>query len=210
MRIRLMERNLLNLASYLVHLTPLRIPLMNPPYSIIMSPLILIGAHFSSLAINQLHDLSLFKNMMKKRPCSEITAFKNSDPGKKYGCPFLPLRSGCFQKQPITLISLKQAGNSVSEQGFDWKQAFQAGFYENAGFQAQNRLYKFGHSTAVFTISRRRWDQNTTQVANRLNRARATYTGRQLPPLSSVLYGIVYKRCSVVAAQVLLREKSDT
>ncbi len=30
--------------------------------------------------------------------------------------------------------------------------------------------------TAVFTISRwRRWDQNTTQVANRLNRARATY-----------------------------------
>jgi hypothetical protein len=30
----------------------------------------------------------------------------------------------------------------------------------------------------------------------------------QLPPLSSVLYGIIYKRCSVVAAQVLLREKS--
>ena len=55
-------------------------------------------------------------------------------------------RSGCFQKRPITLISLKQAGNSVSEQGFDWKRAFQAGFYENAGFQAQNRLYKFGHT----------------------------------------------------------------
>jgi hypothetical protein len=33
-------------------------------------------------------------------------------------------------------------------------------------------------------------------------------TGRQPPPLSSVLYGIIYKRCSVVAAQVLLREKS--
>ena len=29
--------------------------------------------------------------------------------------------------------------------------------------------------TAVFTISRRRWDQNTTQVANRLDWARATY-----------------------------------
>jgi hypothetical protein len=29
--------------------------------------------------------------------------------------------------------------------------------------------------TAVFTISRRRWDQNTTQVANRLDTARATY-----------------------------------
>ena len=51
-------------------------------YSIVScSPLILIGAHFSSLAINQLDDLSLFKNMMKKRPCSEINAFKNSDPG---------------------------------------------------------------------------------------------------------------------------------
>jgi hypothetical protein len=62
--------------------------------------------------------------------------------------------------------------------------------------------------TAVYPMSRRRWDQNTTQVANRLNRARATYTGRQPPPLSSVLYRIIYKRRSVVAAQVLLREKS--
>ncbi len=33
-------------------------------------------------------------------------------------------------------------------------------------------------------------------------------TGRQPPPLSSVLYGIIYKRYSVVAAEVLLREKS--
>ncbi len=29
--------------------------------------------------------------------------------------------------------------------------------------------------TAVYPMSRRRWDQNTSQVANRLNRARATY-----------------------------------
>ncbi len=50
-------------------------------YSIVScSPLILIGAHFLSLEINQLHDLSIFKNMMKKRPCPEINAFKNSDP----------------------------------------------------------------------------------------------------------------------------------
>ncbi len=37
--------------------------------------------------------------------------------------------------------------------------------------------------TSVYPMSRRRWDQNTTQVANRLNRARATY-GRLLhvPP----------------------------
>jgi hypothetical protein len=33
-------------------------------------------------------------------------------------------------------------------------------------------------------------------------------TGRQPPPLSSVLYRIIYKRRSVVAAQVLLRENS--
>ncbi len=29
--------------------------------------------------------------------------------------------------------------------------------------------------TAMYPLSRRRWDQNTTQVANRLNRTRATY-----------------------------------
>ncbi len=33
-------------------------------------------------------------------------------------------------------------------------------------------------------------------------------TGRQLPPLSSVLYGIILRRRSVLAAQLLLREKS--
>ena len=37
---------------------------------------------------------------------------------------------------------------------------------------------------------------------------RVKCTGRQPPPLSSVLYRIIYKRRSVVAAQVLLREKS--
>jgi hypothetical protein len=56
-------------------------------YSILScSPLILIGAHFSSLAINQLHDLSLFKKMTKKQPCSEINAFKNLDPGSVIVC----------------------------------------------------------------------------------------------------------------------------
>ncbi len=33
-------------------------------------------------------------------------------------------------------------------------------------------------------------------------------TGRQLRPLSSVLYGIILRRRSVLAAQLLLREKS--
>jgi hypothetical protein len=37
--------------------------------------------------------------------------------------------------------------------------------------------------TAVYPMSRRRWDQNTSQVANRLNRARATYVWLlHLPP----------------------------
>ncbi len=36
----------------------------------------------------------------------------------------------------------------------------------------------------------------------------ALYTGRQLPPLSSVMYGIISRRRFVVAAQLLLREKS--
>ncbi len=56
------------------------------------------------------------------------------------------------------------------------------------------------NSTAVFTISRRRWDKNTTQVANRLDRARATYVRLlHLPPcswpllkLSFVLFMLVF------------------
>jgi hypothetical protein len=43
--------------------------------------------------------------------------------------------------------------------------------------------------TAVFPMSRRRWDQNTTQVANRLNRARATYVGLlHVPPWLHVMW----------------------
>jgi hypothetical protein len=36
------------------------------------------------------------------------------------------------------------------------------------------------------------------------------YTGRQLRPLSSVLYRIISKRRYILAAQLLLREKSGT
>jgi hypothetical protein len=72
-------------------------------YSIVScSPLILIGAHFSSLAINQLHDLSLFKNMMKKRPYSEITAFKNSDPG------WISCHNYCFNGEKMYLYINKE------------------------------------------------------------------------------------------------------
>jgi hypothetical protein len=39
---------------------------------------------------------------------------------------------------------------------------------------------------------------------------RGQSTGRQLPPLSSVLYRIIYKRRYILAAQLLLREKSGT
>ncbi len=41
-------------------------------------------------------------------------------------------------------------------------------------------------------------------------RIREEITGRQLPPLSSVLYRIISKRRYILAAQVLLREKSGT
>ncbi len=98
MRIRPMESNLLNSASDFLYHTHFYFNILSLAakisarllhchkhgtcYSIVScSPLILIGAHFLSLEINQLHDLSLFKNMMKKRLCSEINAFKNSDPG---------------------------------------------------------------------------------------------------------------------------------
>ncbi len=40
--------------------------------------------------------------------------------------------------------------------------------------------------------------------------ARGQSTGRQLRPLSSVLYRIIYKRRYILAAQLLLREKSGT
>jgi hypothetical protein len=39
-------------------------------------------------------------------------------------------------------------------------------------------------------------------------KAEGGLTGRQLPPLSSVLYGIISRRRSVLAAQLHLREKS--
>jgi hypothetical protein len=41
-----------------------------------------------------------------------------------------------------------------------------------------------------------------------VNSATVLITGRQPPPLSSVLYGIIFERPSVLAAQLLLREKS--
>ncbi len=41
--------------------------------------------------------------------------------------------------------------------------------------------------TAVYPMSRHRWDQNITQVANRLNRARATYVRLlHVPPCSGL------------------------
>jgi hypothetical protein len=99
MKIRPMESNLLNSASDFLYHTHFYFSILSLAakisarwvhchkhgtcYSIVScSPLFLIGAHFSSLAISQLYDLSLFKKMTKKRPCSEINAFKNSDPGK--------------------------------------------------------------------------------------------------------------------------------
>jgi len=46
--------------------------------------------------------------------------------------------------------------------------------------------------TAVYSTTRRRWDQNTTQVANRLNRARATYVRLlHVPPWEKLLITVI-------------------
>jgi hypothetical protein len=50
--------------------------------------------------------------------------------------------------------------------------------------------------------------EQLSAIGNIISHHSVHSTGRQPPPLSSVLHGIIYKRCSVVAAQVLLREKS--
>ena len=52
---------------------------------------------------------------------------------------------------------------------------FKLGYDVHALLSSVMYILSGENSTAVFTISRRRWDQNTTQVANRLDRARATY-----------------------------------
>ncbi len=60
---------------------------------------------------------------------------------------------------------------------------FKLGYDVHALLSSVMYILSGENSTAVFTISRRRWDQNTTQVANRLNRARATYVRLlHLPP----------------------------
>ncbi len=60
---------------------------------------------------------------------------------------------------------------------------FKLGYDVHALLSSVMYILSGENSTAVFPISRRRWDQNTTQVANRLNRARATYARLlHLPP----------------------------
>ncbi len=48
--------------------------------------------------------------------------------------------------------------------------------------------------TAVYPMSRRRWDQNNTQVDNRLNRARATYV--RLLHISSMVFPAILEHGS--------------
>jgi hypothetical protein len=60
---------------------------------------------------------------------------------------------------------------------------------------------------------RERDGQRVLNDKARLSHGRIIYdlaTGRQLPPLPSVLYRIISKRCYILAAQLLLREKSGT
>ncbi len=53
----------------------------------------------------------------------------------------------CFHwKWAAQILSLpKHADTDISEQGLQWIWAFQAGFHENAGFHAQNRVYEYQH-----------------------------------------------------------------
>ncbi len=101
MKIRPMESNLQNSASdFLYHthfyfnilslaakISARLLHMSSTLYMLFHRQLFSSNSHwcaFSSLAINKLHDLSLFKKMTKKRPCSKINAFKNSDPNSLY------------------------------------------------------------------------------------------------------------------------------
>jgi hypothetical protein len=65
------------------------------------------------------------------------------------------------------------------------------------------------HSTRVVQEGGRRCKKSTLNDLVHLTPQRIPLiTGRQLPPLSSVLYGIISERRTVLAAQLLLREKS--
>jgi len=55
--------------------------------------------------------------------------------------------------------------------------------------------------TAVYPMSRRRWDQNTTQVDNRLNRARSTHV--RLLHISSMVYSISVRTAGNVCSSTI-------
>ncbi len=75
--------------------------------------------------------------------------------------------------------------------------------------QIQERLEKICRATHMHHVCYKKSLVTYVRVCSRsATRKTESTTGRQPPPLSSVLFGIIYKRCSVVAAQVLLREKS--
>ncbi len=52
---------------------------------------------------------------------------------------------------------------------------FKQGYDVNVLLSSVMYILSGEYITAVYTMSRRRWDQNTTQVANRLDRTRAIY-----------------------------------
>jgi hypothetical protein len=101
---------------------------------------------------------------------------------------------------------------------------FKLGFDEHALPSSVMYILSGENITAVYPMSWRRWDQNTTQVDNRLDSqglhtvyvrlllisSMLPTTGRQLRPISSVLYRIISKRRYILAAQLLLKEKSGT
>ncbi len=84
------------------------------------------------------------------------------------------MKASSFTKWPLNLCLFKQ--------GYDVQVLLSSVMYILSG----------ENITAVYTMSRRRWDQNTTQVANRLDWARAIYVWLlHLTPWSYLPYSYI-------------------
>ncbi len=83
---------------------------------------------------------------------------------------------------------------------------FPAEWGERAMHRANKKKCNLQKAAATFQLETYSTEYKLTDT----NREKGRGTGRQLPPLSSVLYRIISKRRYILAAQLLLREKSGT
>jgi hypothetical protein len=83
---------------------------------------------------------------------------------------------------------------------------FKLGYDVPALLSSVMYIFSGKNITAMFTISRRRWDQNTTQVANRLERARATYVRLlHLPPWLQCSGQLIWRNTPILARPMSYR-----